>query len=235
VAGGCCSRVTGRSPPPTPDVNRPANTRTVNVAAAMTAAPMTTAPTTKALRITLRVSSCRDARRSALVLRRPSAYADELWFRPPQRGSANGSVRARKSSSRWVTFPVLRATASSSLPPHRPAVGPSNVVGASRGRRPASWERSPRAGRVLGMPAPADLLGWGRPLRNLPGLGKSAPVCRSSRAMPAALDFTQRCAIRHSTPTETQRWRCSPLRAEVSEQDLLASCVVKGGVGRVCR
>jgi hypothetical protein len=79
VAGGCCSSVTGRLPLLTPDemVNRPANTRTVNVAAATTAAPMTPAPTTKALRIAVRVSSRRDARRSALVLRRPAAYPDE--------------------------------------------------------------------------------------------------------------------------------------------------------------
>jgi hypothetical protein len=119
VAGGCCARVTGRLPPPTPDekVNRPANTRTVNVAAAITAAPMTPAPTTKALCIVVRLSSRRDARRSALVRRRPSAYPDEPRFRLLPRGSASGSVRARKSSSRWVTFPVLRATASSPCPP----------------------------------------------------------------------------------------------------------------------
>ena len=79
VAGGCCTRVTGRLPPPVPDetVNRPANTRTVNVAAATTAAPMTPAPTTKALRIDVRLLSRRDAWRSALVRRRPSAYPDE--------------------------------------------------------------------------------------------------------------------------------------------------------------
>jgi len=79
VVGGCCTRVTGRLPPPTPDetVNRPAKTRTVNAAAATTAAPMTPAPTTKALRVAVRLSSRRDARRSALVLRRPAAYPDE--------------------------------------------------------------------------------------------------------------------------------------------------------------
>jgi hypothetical protein len=78
VAGGCCTRVTGRLSPPTPDetVNRPANTRTVNVAAATTAAPITPAPTTKALRVTVRLSSRRDARRSPLVPRRPAACPD---------------------------------------------------------------------------------------------------------------------------------------------------------------
>ena len=79
VGGGCCPRVTGRLPPPTPDetLNRPANTRTVNVAAATTAAPMTPVPTTKALRVAVCVSSRRDARHSALVPRRPAAYPDE--------------------------------------------------------------------------------------------------------------------------------------------------------------
>jgi hypothetical protein len=79
VAGGCCSSVTGRLPLLTPDetLNRPANTRTAKVAAATTAAPMTPAPTTKALRMAVRVSSRRDARRSPLVLRRPAAYPDE--------------------------------------------------------------------------------------------------------------------------------------------------------------
>src|SRR4029453_17812220 len=76
VLGGCCTRVTARLPPLTPDetVNTPANTRTVNAAATTTAAPMTTAPTTKALLIPTRLSLCRDAPCSALDCRRPSAY-----------------------------------------------------------------------------------------------------------------------------------------------------------------
>jgi len=79
VTGGCWTRVTGRLPPSTPDetVNRPANTSTVNVAAATTAAPMTPAPTTKALRVAVRLWLRREARRSALMPRRPSAYPEE--------------------------------------------------------------------------------------------------------------------------------------------------------------
>jgi hypothetical protein len=58
VLGGCCTRVTGRSPLPSPDEtgNRPANTRIVNAAAATTAAPVRPAPTTKAVLIATRVS-----------------------------------------------------------------------------------------------------------------------------------------------------------------------------------
>lgn len=76
VLTGCCTRVFMRWPRPTPGetVNRPANTRTASTAATTTAAPTTPATTTIALRgIASRFSLSRDALRSALVRRRPSA------------------------------------------------------------------------------------------------------------------------------------------------------------------
>jgi len=117
VLGGCCTRVTAPRPEPTPDetVNRPANTIIVNPAAATTAAPMRPVPTTKALLIAARLLLCRDTRSSALDRRRPSAYPAEACSSRP-RGSAKGSVRAKKSSSRRVTIPILRATVSSPSP-----------------------------------------------------------------------------------------------------------------------
>jgi hypothetical protein len=136
VLGGCCATVAARRPPPTPDetVNRPANTRIVNAAAATTAVPMRPAPMTKALRIAARLLLCCDARSSALDCRRPSAYPAEACSSPSPRGSAKGSVRARKSSSRRVTIPILLATVSSPSPTPCTAVGPANVVGAWCGR-----------------------------------------------------------------------------------------------------
>jgi hypothetical protein len=106
LLGGSCARVAARWPPRTPDEaeNTPAKTRIVNAAAATTAAPMTPAPTTKAPRIAARLSLCRDAGSSALDCRRPSAYPAEACPSAPPRGSAKGSVRTKKSSSRGVTF-----------------------------------------------------------------------------------------------------------------------------------